>query len=158
WAGWNHLQIAQALSGLYQRRKTEDGWTKDRLIPLLAGIDERVPWLLQWHNDVDPAYGWKLGEFFRDFVAREAHSLGIAVGDLRKWTPPPAPKRATIDPSEVLAALAAWKPEVEEDDEDDGEELEPPEGPTDVELASAVGVARVLVGEALSKLIATGLV
>lgn len=158
WAGWNHLQVAQALSGLYQRRKTEDGWTKDRLVPLLAGIDERVPWLLQWHNDVDPAYGTKLGEFFRDFVAGEAHTLGVAVGDLRKWTPPAAPKRTTLDPAEVLAALSAWKPEVEEDEDDEGEETEPPEGPTDVELASAVGATKALVAKALKKLIADGLV
>lgn len=158
WAGWNHLQVAQALSGLYQRRKTEDDWKKDRLVPLLAGIDEQVPWLLQWHNEVDPTFGTKLGEFFRDFVAGEAHSLGVAAGDLRKWTLPAAPKRATIDPAEVLAALSAWKPEVEEDEEDDGEESEPPEGPTDVEIASAVGVTKALVAKALKKLIAEGLV
>lgn len=159
WAGWNHLQVAQALSGLYQRRKTEDGWTKDRLVPLLAGIDERVPWLLQWHNEPSADFGgMKLGDFFRDFVAAEAHALGVAVGDLRKWTPPAAPKRATIDPSEVLAALIAWKPEVEEDDEDEGDDAEPPEGPTETELASAVGVTKALVAKALKKLIADGLV
>jgi hypothetical protein len=158
WAGWNDLQVAQALSALYQRRKTEDGWQKDRLVPLLAGIDERVPWLLQWHNEVDPTYGTKLGDFFRDFVAGEAHTLGASVGDLRRWTPPAAPKRTTIDPAEVLAALAAWKPEVEEDDDEDGEEAEPPEGPTDVELASAVGATKALVAKALKKLITDGLV
>jgi hypothetical protein len=159
WAGWNHLQVAQALSGLYQCRKSEDGWQKDRLVPLLAGIDERVPWLLQWHNEPAADFGgMKLGEFFRDFVAGEAHALGVAVGDLRKWTPPAAPKRTTVDPAEVLAALSAWKPEVEEDEEDGGEEAEPPEGPTDVELASAAGVTKALVGKALKKLIADGLV
>jgi hypothetical protein len=160
WAGWNHLQVAQALSGLYQRRKTEDGWKKDRLHPLLAGIDERVPWLLQWHNDVDPTYGAKLGEFFRDFVAGEAHALGVVAGELRTWTPPSAVKRTTIDPLEVLAALQSWKPEIEEyqtDDEDD-EEVEPPEGPTKVELATDVGVTKALVAKALRKLIADGLV
>jgi hypothetical protein len=158
WAGWNHLQVAQALSALYQRRRTEDGWTKDRLVPLLAGIDEHVPWLLQWHNEVDPAYGTKLGEFFRDFVAGEAHTLGVAAGDLRTWTPPAAQKRATLDPADVLAGLSAWKPEVEDDEDDDGEETEPPEGPTDVELASAVGATKALVAKALKKLIADGLV
>ncbi|NNC03690.1 BREX-2 system adenine-specific DNA-methyltransferase PglX [Corallococcus exiguus] len=163
WAGWDQLQVAQALSGLYQRRKTDDGWTKDRLVPLLAGINERVPWLLQWHNEIDPAYGTKLGEFFRDFVAGEAHSLGVAVSDLRTWTPPAAPKRTTVDPNEVLVALSAWKPEVEDDEnddgeDDDGEETEPPEGPTDVELASAVGATKALVAKALKKLVADGLV
>ncbi|MGK4007053.1 BREX-2 system adenine-specific DNA-methyltransferase PglX [Sorangium sp. So ce1036] len=164
WAGWDPLQTAQALSGLYQRRKTEDGWQKDRLVPLLAGIAERVPWLLQWHNEPSDAFGgMKLGEFFRDFVAGEAHALGVAVDftkatdDLRTWTPPAAPKRTTVDPNEVLAALQGWKPEVEED-EDDGEEAELPEGPTDVELASAVGVTKAVVARALKKLIADGLV
>ena len=157
WAGWNHLQVAQALSGLYQRRKTDDGWTKDRLVPLLAGIDERVPWLLQWHNEVDPAYGTKLGEFFRDFVAAEAHSLGVAVGDLRAWTPPAATKRTTVDPNEVLAALKAWKPEVDEEDGDD-EEAEVPEGPTEADLATDVGVTKALIKKALKKLEADGLV
>lgn len=165
WAGWDHLQTAQALSGLYQRRKTEDGWQKDRLVPLLAGIAERVPWLLQWHNEPNDAFGgMKLGEFFRDFVAGEAHTLGIAVDftkatdDLRKWTPPAAPKRTTVDPNEVLSALQSWKPDVEEDEDDEGEEAELPEGPTDTELASAVGVTKALVGKALKKLIADGLV
>ncbi|MFC4313011.1 BREX-2 system adenine-specific DNA-methyltransferase PglX [Steroidobacter flavus] len=162
WAGWNHLQVAQALAGLYQRRKTEDGWQKDRLVPLLAGIDERVPWLLQWHNKPSVEFGGtKLGEFFRDFVAGEAHALGVAVGDLRKWTPPAATKRTSIDPSEVLAALSAWKPEVEdveEDEGDDGDQAELPEGPSEIELASDVGVSKALIGKALKKLIADGLV
>ena len=159
WAGWNHLQVAQALSGLYQRRKTEDGWRKDRLVPLLAGIDEQVPWLLQWHNQPSAEFGgMKLGEFFRDFVAGEARTLGVAVGDLRKWTPPSVQKRTTIDPAEVLSALSAWKPEIEVDEDDDSEESELPEGPTDAELASDVGVTKALIGKALKKLIADGVV
>jgi hypothetical protein len=157
WAGWDHLQVAQALSGLYQRRKTDDGWAKDRLVPLLAGIDERVPWLLQWHNELDPAYGTKLGEFFRDFVAGEAHGLGVAVSDLRKWTPPTAVKRATVDPSEVLAALRSWKPDVDDDDGDD-EEAEVPEGATEADLATDVGVTQAVIKKALKKLEADGVI
>ncbi|CAM3394680.1 BREX-2 system adenine-specific DNA-methyltransferase PglX [Corallococcus sp. ZKHCc1 1396] len=158
WAGWDHLQVAQALSGIYQRRKSEDGWQKDRLVPLLAGLDERVPWLLQWHNETSAAFGgMKLGEFFRDFVAGEAHSLGVAVSDLRKWTPPAAVKRTTVDPSDVLAALKAWRPEVDED-EDADEEAEQPEGPTEAELASEVGATKALIKKALKKLEADGLV
>jgi hypothetical protein len=111
----------------------------------------------QWHNEVNPTFGTKLGDFFRDFVAGEAHSLGVAVGDLRKWTPPAAPKRATVEPAELLAALAAWKPEAEED-EDNDEESGPPERPTEFELASAVGVTNALVAKAVKKLIADGLV
>lgn len=158
WAGWDRLQVAQALSGLYQRRKSEDGWTKERLVPLLAGIDECVPWLLQWHNEPSATFGgMKLGEFFRDFVAGEGHSLGVAVSDLRKWTPLTAVKRTTVDPNEVLAALKAWKPEVDDEDVDD-EEAEVPEGPTEADLATDVGVTKALIKKALKKLEADGLV
>jgi hypothetical protein len=158
WAGWDHLQAAQALSSLYHRRKSEDGWTKDRLVPLLAGIDERMPWLLQWHNEPSAAFGGtKLGEFIRDFVAAQAHDLEIAVGDLRAWRPYAAPKRTTVDPSEVLAALRSWTPEVDDDDGED-EEVERPEGPTATELASEVGVTQALIKRALAKLEADGLV
>ena len=158
WAGWDHLQVAQALSGLYQRRKTEDGWAKNRLVPLLAGIDERVPWLLQWHNEPSAAFGgMKLGEFFRDFVAGEAHNLGVAVGDLRAWTPPAAPKRTAIDPTDVLDALKNWKPEVEDDEAED-DEAEPPEGPTEADLATELGITKPLIKKALKKLEADGLI
>jgi len=161
WAGWDHLETAQALAALYQRRKTEDGWTGERLVPLLAGLAERVPWLLQWHNDFNDTYGMKVGEFFRDFVAGEAHGLGVAVDftkatdDLRTWTPPATPKRKTLEPDEAYAALLRWTPEVDEDSEDD-EESEPPEGPTAEELASEVGASKSLVNKAIKKLLADG--
>ena len=158
WAGWDHLQVAQALSGHYHRRKTEDGWQKDRLVPLLAGLDERVPWLLQWHNEPSADFGgMKLGEFFRHFVAEEAHSLGVAVGDLGKWTLPAARTRTNVGPEQVLAALVTWKPKVQEKDEDNGEDTELPICPTDVELASTVGVTKAFVAKTLKKLIADGL-
>ena len=162
WAGWDHLQTAQALAALYQRRKTDDGWTGDRLVPLLAGLAERVSWLLQWHDEPSDAFGgMRLGQFYREFVAGEAHSLGIpvdftkATDDLRTWMPPATPKRKTLDPDEVYAALLAWTPNVDEDAED-GDEAEPPEGPTADELASEVGATKALVNRALKALVKDG--
>jgi hypothetical protein len=166
WAGWNHLQTSQALAALYQRRKTEDGWPTARLLPLLAGLAERVPWLLQWHNAPDAAYGGvKLGDFFRDFVAGEAHTLGVAVDftkatdDLRTWTPPAAPRKQTLDPDELYAALLRWTPELDDDiDEDaaDGSDDDPPEGPTMEELSTDAGAPKALVSKALKALLADG--
>ncbi len=158
WAGWDHLQTAQALASLYQRRKN-DAWPKDRLVPILAGVAERVPWLLQWHDELDPTFGTNLGQFFRDFVQNEAHGLGVAVDftkatdDLRTWTPPAAPKKKVVDPDEAYNALVGWRPEL--DDEED-EESEPPEGPTAKELASEVGASTALVNKAIKKLLAEG--
>jgi hypothetical protein len=162
WAGWDHLQTAQALAALYQRRKTEDGWTGARLVPLLAGLAEQVPWLLQWHDEPSGAFGgMRLGQFFRDFVAGEARELGLAVDftkatdDLRAWTPPAAPRKKVLDPDEVYAALVHWTPEADEDGED-GEEAEPPEGPTAEDLAGEVGATKALVNKAIKKLLADG--
>jgi hypothetical protein len=67
--------------------KHQEGWSAERLVPLLAGLDQLVPWLLQWHNDVDPDLQLRLGEFYRDFVRDEAQSLGYIVEQLRAWQP-----------------------------------------------------------------------
>jgi hypothetical protein len=57
------------------------------LQPLLAGLLELLPWLEQWHNDVDPARGERMGTYYRGFVSDEARSLGFTLDDLRAWMP-----------------------------------------------------------------------
>jgi hypothetical protein len=75
WAGWDHLQQAQALSAYYVFVKEQDGWSAERLQPLLAGLRELLPWLKQWHNDDDPETGLRLGDYFADFVGAEERAL-----------------------------------------------------------------------------------
>ncbi|MEZ4444913.1 MAG: BREX-2 system adenine-specific DNA-methyltransferase PglX [Polyangiaceae bacterium] len=88
WAGWNHLEQAQALAALYQERKN-DGWLADRLTPMLAGLLELVPWVKQWHNEPSEEFGGlKLGDYFESFVAGECSALGLTEDDLRGWRPP----------------------------------------------------------------------
>ena len=88
WAGWDHLQQAKALAAYYVRMKEQDGWAPERLQPLLAGLLELVPWLKQWHNDLDPAYGIGMGDYFAGFLDEEARSLGFTLDALRTWQPP----------------------------------------------------------------------
>lgn len=88
WAGWNHLQQAKALATYYLDRKEQDGWETDRLTPLLAGLLELVPWLKQWHNEIDPDTDQRLGDFYESFLDDEARSLGLTMQDLRDWRPP----------------------------------------------------------------------
>lgn len=92
WAGWDHLQRAMALAAYYNERKENDGWDKDRLRPLLAGLAELVPWLKQWHNEVHPEYGERLGDFYEVFVTEEARSFGLTWEDLRQTPNPQAPR------------------------------------------------------------------
>ena len=88
WAGWDHLQQAKALAGYYIRMKEQEGWAAARLQPLLAGLIELIPWLNQWHNDLDPAYGIGMGDYFGGFVDEEARALGFTLDDVRAWQPP----------------------------------------------------------------------
>ncbi len=94
WAGWNHLQQSQALAAYYIAMKEQEGWTADRLAPLLAGLLERVPWVKQWHNDPDPAFGGtRMGDYFADFVAEEARELQLTPDQIRAWAPPASVRR-----------------------------------------------------------------
>jgi hypothetical protein len=87
WAGWNHLQQATALAGYYLDMKDSEGWEPARLQPLLASLLELVPWLEQWHNELDPAFGERMGDYYRAFVTEEARPLGFTLEDLRAWKP-----------------------------------------------------------------------
>ncbi len=86
WAGWDHLQQARALAAHYNARRDE-GAESDELVPLLAGLAELVPWLKQWHNDVDPEFGQRMGDFFDGFVDTQARDLGVTRDDLAAWEP-----------------------------------------------------------------------
>lgn len=87
WAGWNHLQQATALAGYYMDMKDTEGWEPARLQPLLAGLLELVPWLQQWHNELDPVFGERMGDYYRSFVIDEARTLGFTLDDLQGWKP-----------------------------------------------------------------------
>jgi hypothetical protein len=87
WAGWNHLEQAQALAAWLNDVTEYEGWTTERLIPLLAGLAELIPWLKQWHNQPNPEYG-PLGDFFETYLAGQLHQHGLTSKDLAAWTPP----------------------------------------------------------------------
>jgi len=87
WIGWNYLQQATALAAYYLEMKENEGWEPHRLQPLLAGLLELVPWLEQWHNEIDPAYGERMGTYYRGVVNEEARALGFTLDDLLAWKP-----------------------------------------------------------------------
>lgn len=93
WAGWNHLQQATAVAAYYLDMKDSEGWEAARLQPLLASLLELVPWLEQWHNDLDPVFGERMGSYYRSFVTEEARAQGFTLDDLREWKPVAVPAR-----------------------------------------------------------------
>jgi hypothetical protein len=88
WAGWDHLQQAKALAAWYTEVTEQEGWPVERLKPLLAGLEQIIPWLKQWHNDLDPAFQERMGDFFETFLQGQLQRYGLTRVDLKHWTPP----------------------------------------------------------------------
>ena len=88
WAGWSHLEQAKALAAYYQRMRTEEGWAPERLKPILAGLLDLRGWLKQWHDDLDPETGLKLGTFFSEFAEAQCQELGFSPQEVLAWQPP----------------------------------------------------------------------
>ena len=88
WVGWDPPTLCQAVATYYTDANERDGWSAARLTPLLAVIRERLPWLKQWHNDIDEKYQQRLGDLYEAFVRAQLAQLDLAEDDLRQWTPP----------------------------------------------------------------------
>jgi hypothetical protein len=88
WAGWNERDLARALAGRVTELRQEDAAESERLVPLLAGVLELLPWIHQWHPDSDPLFGGPPGTFFETWLDGELASLGVTRESLRAWRPP----------------------------------------------------------------------
>jgi hypothetical protein len=103
WAGWNHLEQATALIAYYDARKRE-GWDAKRLTPLLAGLDQLLPWIHQWHKEIDAEFGETAGQSFQTMLEHDAHELGLTIEDIRNWTPPEKIKKTRTSSKKKTAA------------------------------------------------------
>ncbi|MFP4031718.1 MAG: BREX-2 system adenine-specific DNA-methyltransferase PglX [Desulfococcaceae bacterium] len=89
WAGCDHLQLAQAVSTHFVHIQEVAGGSRDpRLEILLAGLLELLPWIKQWHNDLDLEFNLRMGDFFEDFIAEEARRLDKTTAEIAGWKPP----------------------------------------------------------------------
>ena len=89
WAGYDHLQLALAISTYFVYIKEEVGGSDDpRLVPLLVGLIELLPWLKQWHNELDPTYNLKMGDYIEGFIDDEARQLNLTLEEIQSWEPP----------------------------------------------------------------------
>ncbi|WP_232832260.1 BREX-2 system adenine-specific DNA-methyltransferase PglX [Nocardiopsis sp. FIRDI 009] len=96
WAGWDHAQQADALATLAHERRDELGWgndedTRDRMVPLMAGLLELLPWVEQWHTETDE-YGDTPADHVREDLTDLRNTTGITDSEMTGWRPP-APTR-----------------------------------------------------------------
>ncbi|MGQ0480077.1 MAG: BREX-2 system adenine-specific DNA-methyltransferase PglX [Pseudonocardia sp.] len=87
WAGWDHREQAQALAVLIGQRRGEDGWPVERVAPLLAGLAEVLPWVHQWHAEIDPVFGAAPGDIFDGFLDAQLAELHLSRRQLAGWRP-----------------------------------------------------------------------
>jgi hypothetical protein len=91
WAGWDHAQQADALATLAHERLEELGWgqdedTRDKLVPLLAGLLELLPWVEQWHTEPDE-YGDTPADHVREDLTDLRNTTGITDSEMTDWRP-----------------------------------------------------------------------
>jgi hypothetical protein len=83
WAGLDHLQQAKALAAHYGNLQAT-GAGQPKLLLVLAGLNELLPWLKQWHNQLDPEFGLKMGDYYEEYVREEAKRFGKSLTDLKQ--------------------------------------------------------------------------
>lgn len=88
WAGWDQRDQATALLNLVSERRKQQDWPAERLVPLLAGIAELMPWLRQWFGEVDEEWGEEsAAEEFQSFLDGELASAQLTPRVLSDWRP-----------------------------------------------------------------------
>ena len=92
WAGWNALEQSRAVAGYFNRMREQEGWTAERLAPLLAALLELLPWVRQYHNQPDPEFDVGMGDYFEAFIDDEARGLSLTRDALEGMDAARAPK------------------------------------------------------------------
>lgn len=96
WAGWDHVQQFLVLATIMDERIVE-GADDSQLAPLVAGMAEVLPWVKQWHADLDPTYGMSMAEFCSAQLEERMTQLNVSTADLKAWRPAPATRgRRTV--------------------------------------------------------------
>ena len=90
WAGWDHREQAHALIATIEERASTDGWDGLHLTPLIAGLAEVMPWVRQWHNELDPAFGQSPADAYDAYLATQREKYGFTDEALASWSPPQA--------------------------------------------------------------------
>ncbi|MFE4756563.1 BREX-2 system adenine-specific DNA-methyltransferase PglX [Streptomyces mirabilis] len=87
WAGWDHKDQAQALFELLAARTTRDGWSSERIVPLLAGLHEVMPWVKQWHGEYDDEWGDVPADEMEAEYENQLRKHQVGVEELKGWRP-----------------------------------------------------------------------
>lgn len=94
WAGYDAKARALALTGYLYEMLQREGADTARLTPALAGLDELLPWVHQWHPEIDDDLGMNTGDYLQGLLDAQLAQHGLTLEAVRAWRPP-APARRT---------------------------------------------------------------
>lgn len=92
WAGYDAKARALALTGYLYEMLQREGADASRLTPALAGLDELLPWVHQWHPEIDDDLGMSTGDYLQGLLNAQLAQHGLTLANVRTWRPP-APAR-----------------------------------------------------------------
>lgn len=104
WAGWDHKDQAVAITQLIETRVRNDAWGADRLVPMLAGLREVMPWVHQWYSAPDDEWeGGSPAEELEAEFRRMLRTHAVSEGQMKDWRPVrKARGRKAAQPSEQI--------------------------------------------------------
>lgn len=105
WAGYDAKARALALTGYLYEMLQREGADAARLTPALAGLDELLPWVHQWHPEIDDDLGMSTGDYLQGLLDAQLAQHGLTLTAVRAWQPP-APVRRTRSRRSSAAAQA----------------------------------------------------
>lgn len=94
WAGYDVKARALALTGYLYEMLQREGADAARLTPALAGLDELLPWVHQWHPEIDDDLGMSTGDYLQGLLDAQLAQHGLTLTAVRAWQPT-APVRRT---------------------------------------------------------------
>lgn len=94
WAGYDSRDRALALTSYIYELQQRESTDQSRLAPALAGLDELLPWVHQWHPEVDDDLGMSTGDYLQGLLDAQLAQHGLTIAEVRAWQPP-APVRRT---------------------------------------------------------------
>lgn len=94
WAGYDAKARALALTGYLYEMLQREGADSDRLAPALAGLDELLPWVHQWHPEVDDDLGMSTGDYLQGLLDAQLAQYGLTLATVRAWRPPAPARRS----------------------------------------------------------------
>ncbi len=92
WAGYDAKARALALMGYLYELQQREGMDAVRLAPTLAGLDQLLPWVHQWHPELDDDLGMTTGDYLQGLLDAQLAQHGLTLAEVRAWQPP-APAR-----------------------------------------------------------------